>query len=69
MKKIQFSTQYDDRVEVLIDGDNYGTLVFDREQNIWVLWPAMIDDGVSYSDDLEETKDIITGEVMAGGKA
>ena len=69
MKKIQFSTQYDDRVEVLIDGDNYGTLVFDREQNIWVLWPAMIDDGVSYSDDLEETKDIITGEVMAEGKA
>lgn len=64
MKKVQFSTPYEDRVEVTVDGDNYGTLVFSHEQNAWVLWPSTIDDGVSYSDDLEETEETITDEIQ-----
>ena len=63
MKKVQFSTRYEDRVEVIVNGNNYGTLIFDHEQNVWVLWPSTIDDGVSYSDDLAETKEIITDEI------
>ena len=63
MKKVQFSTRYEDRVEVIVNGNNYGTLIFDHEQNVWVLWPSTIDDGVSYSDDLAETQEIITDEI------
>ena len=63
MKKVQFSTRYEDRVEVIVNGNNYGTLIFDHEQNIWVLWPSTIDDGVSYSDDLAETEETITDEI------
>ncbi|PCL24491.1 hypothetical protein CPZ13_00355 [Lacticaseibacillus paracasei] len=65
MKKVQFSTPYEDQVEVTVNGDKYGTLKFDREQNEWVLWPVSIDDGVSYSDDLAETQEIITDEIQS----
>jgi len=64
MKKVQFSTRYEDRVEVTVNGDNYGTLVFNHEQNAWVLWPSNIVDGVSYSDDLSETEETITDEIQ-----
>lgn len=64
MKKVQFSTRYEDRVEVIVNGGNYGTLVFDHEQNAWVLWPVSIDDGISYSDDLAETEETITDEIQ-----
>ena len=64
MKKVQFSTRYEDRVEVIVNGENYGTLIFDHEQNVQVLWPVSIDDGVSYSDDLEETEETITDEIQ-----
>ena len=63
MKKVQFSTRYEDRVEVIVNGNNYGTLIFDHDQNAWVLWSSTIDDGVSYSDDLAETQEIITDEI------
>ena len=63
MKKVQFSTPYEDRVEVIVNGGNYGTLVFDHEQSAWVLWPVSIDDGVSYWDDLVETEETITDEI------
>ncbi|WP_353990615.1 hypothetical protein ABVF02_09520 [Lacticaseibacillus paracasei] len=65
MKKIQFSTPYEDQVEVTVNGDKYGTLKFDREKNEWVLWPVSIDDGVSYSDDLAETQETITDEIQS----
>lgn len=65
MKKVQFSTPYEDQVEVTVDGDKYGTLKFDHEQNVWVLWPLSIDDGVSYTDDLEETEADITDEIQS----
>ena len=64
MKKVQFSTPYEDRVEVIVNGNNYGTLIFDHEQNVWVLWPSTIDDGISYSDDLAETEETITDEIQ-----
>lgn len=63
MKKVQFSTPYEDQVEVTVDGDKYGTLVFDHEQSAWVLWPVSIDDGISYWDDLVETEETITDEI------
>lgn len=62
MKKVQFSTPYEDRVEVIMNGDNCGTLVFDHEQNVWVLWPSTIDDGISYWGSLAETEETITDE-------
>lgn len=64
MKKVQFSTAYENKVEVTVDGDKYGILIFDHEQNVWVLWPSTIDDGISYSDDLAETQEIITDEIQ-----
>ena len=65
MKKIQFSTPYEDQVEVTVNGDSYGSLKFDHEQNVWVLWPVSIDDGVGYSDDLAETEETITEEIQS----
>ena len=65
MKKVQFSTPYKDQVEVTVDGDKYGILIFDHDQNVWVLWPSTIDDGISYSDDLAETEETITDEIQS----
>ena len=64
MKKIKFSTPYEDPVEVTVDGDKYGILIFEHDQNAWVLWPADIDDGVSYFEDLEETEESIIDEIL-----
>lgn len=63
MKKVQFSTRYEDQVEVTVNGDKYGTLKFDHEQSAWVLWPSTIDDGISYSENLAETEETITDEI------
>ena len=49
--------------DVLVSGEDYGKLVFDQEQNTWVLWPNEIDDGVTYFDSLKETKEAITDEI------
>lgn len=65
MKKIKFSTPYENQVEVTVDGDKYGTLILDKEQNAWVLWATTIDDGISYSDDLVETEETITDEIQS----
>lgn len=65
MKKIQFGAPYEDQVEVAVNGERYGFLEFDHEQNAWVLWPSAIDDGVSYSDDLAETEETITEEIQS----
>lgn len=50
-------------VEVELNGATYGTLKFDAEQNVWVLWPNDIDDAVSYFDNLDETKEAIADEL------
>lgn len=65
MKKVEFSTPYDNQVEVTVDGDNYGILIFDHEQKVWVLWAVSIDDGISYSDSLAETEETITDEIQS----
>jgi len=64
MKKIKFSTPYEDRVEVTVNGDTYGTLIFDHEQNAWVLWIMYIDDGISFWEDLAETEESVTDEIQ-----
>ena len=80
MKKVQFSTPCEDQVEVTFNGHKYGDLIFEDEQNAWVLWPVSIDDdgvmwpvsiddGVSYSDDLAETEETITDEIKIKGSA
>ena len=76
MKKVQFSTPYEEQVEVTVNGYKYGFLSFEEDQNAWVLfpvsidddgvlWPVSIDDGVSYSDDLAETEETITDEIQS----
>lgn len=49
--------------DVELNGKAYGHLTFDKEQAAWVLWPADIDDGVTYFEDLEETKQAIKDEL------
>ena len=68
MKKIAFSEAIDKEVEVAVNGDSYGVIKFDTGQNAWVLWPADIDDGVSYFEDLEETEKSIKDEIIAFDK-
>lgn len=65
MKKVEFSEAIDNEVEVMVNGDSYGVIKFDADQNVWVLWPADIDDGVSYFEDLEETEENIKDEIIA----
>lgn len=65
MKKVEFSTPYEDQVEVTVDGEKYGIIKFDHDQNAWVLWPLAIDDGVSYTDNLKETEEDITDEIQS----
>lgn len=60
---VEFENVEAKEIEVTVNGDNYGKLVFDDEQNTWVLWPVAIDDAVSYFDDLSETKEAITDEI------
>lgn len=55
-------------VDVLVNGDTYGKLNFNPDINVWVLWPAGIDDGVSYFDNIEETKEAISDEIIAFNK-
>ncbi|CAJ1187824.1 hypothetical protein CPR19092_LGOLGGFK_01096 [Companilactobacillus paralimentarius] len=49
--------------DVLVNENDYGKLTFDEEQGAWVLWPNSIDDGVTYFEDLEETKEAIADEI------
>lgn len=51
------------KYDVLVNENDYGTLTFDEEQGAWVLWPNEIDDGVTYFEDLEETKEAIADEI------
>jgi len=55
-------------IEILVDGATYGKLNFDPDRNIWILWPAGIDDGVSYFDNIEETKEAVKDEIIAFNK-
>lgn len=50
-------------VRVEVNGEKYVELIFDTDQDVWVLWPEQIDDGVGYFDDLKETEDQIKFEL------
>lgn len=65
---VEFNEIDAQNVEVMVDGDTYGKLNFDAGQNVWVLWPADIDDAVSYFDNLEETEETIKDEIIAFDK-
>lgn len=65
---VEFNEIDAQNVEVLVDGDTYGKLNFDSDENAWVLWPIDIDDGVSYFDGLEETEEAIKDEIIAFDK-
>ncbi|WP_413523693.1 hypothetical protein [Latilactobacillus curvatus] len=65
---VEFNEIDAQNVEVMVDGDTYGKLNFDSDENVWVLWPADIDDGVSYFDNLEETEEAIKDEIIAFAK-
>ena len=72
MKNVQFSKEDEKTYNVDVDGENYGKLVYDYERDdedhsrpLWILWPADIDDAVSYSDDLDATEEAIIDELNA----
>ncbi|VDG31428.1 hypothetical protein MUDAN_DOGOELCO_03272 [Lactiplantibacillus mudanjiangensis] len=59
----KFNKINENEVEVELNGETFGTLKFDAEQDAWVLWPVSIDDAVSYFDNLDETKEAIADEL------
>lgn len=62
---IKFEKNNQNEYQVYQGRDLYGVLSRDDDQGVWVLWPEQIDDGVSYFDDLEETKETIKDELEA----
>jgi len=62
---VEFNEIDAQNVEVLVNGDTYGKLNFYSDENVWVLWPADIDDAVSYFESLEETEKAIKDEIIA----
>lgn len=65
---VEFNEIDAQNVEVLVNGDTYGKLNFDSDENVWVLWPAEIDDAVSYFNSLEETEEAISDEIIEFAK-
>lgn len=79
MKKVEFvknNEAYDVRIinpENKYDWEKYGELVFDDDQEAWVLWTGTSysdgemantsNDGVTYEESLEETKQEIVDEL------
>lgn len=62
--KVQFIKDESTKtVKVELNGEKYGKLIFDIDQDAWVLWPDQIDDGITYFDDLKETEDQIKFEL------
>ena len=79
MKKVEFvknDEAYDVRIinpENKYDWEKYGELVFDDDQEAWVLWTGTTysdgelantsDDGVTYEESLEDSKQEIVDEL------
>lgn len=63
MTKVRFNEVEERKVNVELNGKDYGYLEFDKNQDAWVLWPNDIDDGVTYYDDLQETEEEIREEL------
>lgn len=64
---ITFNYIDENKYLVEVDEKEFGTLQFDDERKIWVLW-ALIADGnysdVDYFESLEETKETIIDEIQ-----
>ena len=69
MLKVEFDKKpYEDEdgvmtVDVNLNDSHYGKIKFDKDQDVWVLWPLSIDDAVGYFKDLEETENTIREEL------
>lgn len=62
MKKIEFIKEDKENYTVELNGERYGSLEWNEDQEAWVLWPLSIDDGVTYFEDLQEyIKDELEG--------
>lgn len=71
--KIEFVKEDEKNYTIEIDNGEefaktYGALKFDDDQNTWVLWPNDIDDGVTYFNNLNETKEAIEDELVDAEK-
>lgn len=66
MKKITFDCQNN----IFVGEDLYGKLEFDSKQNAWVLWfkGCYGEEGVTYFEDLNETKEYIANEIYFAEK-
>ena len=49
--------------------DSEGKLIFDPEQDAWVFWPKIIDDGITYAAGLEDTLAEMAADYGADGYA
>jgi len=61
---IKFIQDNPEKYTVEVDNAKYGKLLFDEDQNAWVLFPDDIDDGVTYFNSLDETKETIADELV-----
>lgn len=75
IEKVVFDYNSDNTYDVLISyegseynyNEKYGTLVFDKEQDAWVLWHwdnNTGDEGVTYYKELEDTEEEIESEIL-----
>ena len=63
--KIKFIKDNPEEYTLEVDNDKYGKLLFDEDQNAWVLFPSDIYDGVTYFRSLDETKESIEDDLIS----
>ena len=63
--KIKFIKDNPEEYTLEVDNDKYGKLLFDEDQNAWVLFPDDIYDGVTYFRSLDETKESIEDDLIS----
>ena len=70
MAKIKFIKKDENTYDAELNGESYGLLELDLDQNAWVLWfwGCYGDEGVTYFEDLEETKKCIADEIYFCGR-
>jgi len=62
---IKFIKDNPEEYTLEVDNDKYGKLLFDEDQNAWVLFPDDIYDGVTYFRSLDETKESIEDDLIS----
>lgn len=70
MTKIKFIEKDKNTYDVELNGANYGSLEFNSDQNVYVLWfwGCYGDEGVTYFEDLKETEECIADEIYFAEK-